>query len=371
MKRNYNYAINGLRGLCILMIFFFHIEHSGLLPDSNISNPLYGALRHFVDSFKYGVEIFFMISGYVIIASLRRHKTLIGFFRDRVLRIYPTWVPLHILSFIGGPIIARGIFETYNPELWTLSFFTNLFFLTPVLPFPTVHPPTWSLCYEWFFYFSAAAFTFFLLKNKTVIKYSGLTALILIILLLFNFFPRSIFFLPGVFLAIYKEPLKNYDTYFCLPFISLLIFLLSWKATGIEYAEIAVKGAQLVDLMSDERIIFLVMALLSGTYSFACIVFGKGYLSHILCAPVMQFFGNISYAFYLWSPVAFMIMKIITAKFVISFSGLWPAIIFFMVTSLILSTVISWLNWYFIEKKFTSFVKRSWLDKDEPARKFS
>ena len=366
--KTYNYAINGLRGLCILMIFAFHVEHSRIIPDLNTSemiDSIYEAFRYFIDSFKFGVEIFFMISGYVIIGSLHRHKTLLGFFRDRVIRIYPTWVPLHILSFIGGPIIARGIFEIYDPELWTLSFFTNLFFLTPILPYPTVHPPTWSLCYEWFFYFISGFCAFILIQKQKILKYVGIALFCGLVLVMFNYFPRSIFFVPGVLLALYKDRFEIYKSYFVFPLASMVVFLLAWQATGADLAERAVAGEQIVDWVFDGRIFYLLIAMIAGGYSFACVVFGQGYLSKILCHPLMQFFCNLSYAFYLWSPVMMMLMKMVAMKFIEPIAGIWIAILFFAVTSFILSVIVSWLNWVIIEKKFASYIKANWFNKNE------
>ncbi len=361
--KKYNYALNGLRGICILMILIFHVENSRLMPSGEEWDYVADLLRYFVQTLKYGVEIFFMISGYVIIASLRRHKTLLGFFRDRVIRIYPTWIPLHILSFIGGPLLARGIFETYDPTLWTFSFFTNLFFLTPVLPYPTVHPPTWSLCYEWVFYFTSGLFVFIMMQHKKAFKIIACVLFLILILLLLNYFPRALFFLPGVVLALYKPFFDNYEDYFKFPVISMIAFLIAWGATDIEYAERAVAGEQVINWLFDGRIVYAIIALLAGFYSFACIVYSKGAICRLLCHPIMQFYGNISYAFYLWSPVAMLVARFAVEATLLPFIGIWPTIFAYIILSLILSTIISYLNWLYIEKKFTSYVKSRWIDK--------
>lgn len=335
------------------------------MPSGEDFTILMDALRHFVQSFRYGVEIFFMISGYVIIGSLRRHNTLKGFFRDRFIRIYPTWIPLHLLSFIGGPLLARGIFETFDPGLWTISFFTNLFFLTPVVPLPTVHPPTWSLCYEWVFYGMSGLFVFILLRNSKTTKITSFVMYLGLVLLLLNYFPRAVFFIPGVILALYKPFFDQYQKLFFLPVISFLIFLLSWKATGINYAERAVEGEQIIDWLIDGRAIYMVIALISGFYFFACIVYAQGWLSKIFTHPIMQFYGNISYAFYLWSPVAMLFARFFVEIVFMPWANIWVSILIYTIVSLILSTIVSYLNWIYIEKKFTSYIKERWIGTED------
>ena len=59
----------------------------------------------------HGVELFFMISGFLIPASLVRHGSFWKFIRDRVMRIMPVFGVLHLLLFIVGPIVGYKFFR--------------------------------------------------------------------------------------------------------------------------------------------------------------------------------------------------------------------------------------------------------------------
>ena len=91
-KLEFNAALNGYRGLCALLVFIFHVGSAGIVmwPSGSALENLMGNLWY---SLTYGVEMFFMISGFVILGSLLRHRTISGFLQDRAIRIFSAWIP--------------------------------------------------------------------------------------------------------------------------------------------------------------------------------------------------------------------------------------------------------------------------------------
>lgn len=352
-KVGYNYTINGLRGLCILMVFIYHIENSNFIPSTFDDNVFFEGLRYFTTSFKYGVEIFFMISGYVIYHSLKRHKTFFAFLTDRFMRIFPTWLPLHLLSFIAGPFIARGIFEHNDHLNWFITFWADLFFLSPILPFDLVHPAAWSLSYEWAFYLLSGFVTFLIARRFGPVS-TKILAIILAIIFV-NFFPRALFFIPGIVVALREDELKNnLNRYIISPGIMMVFFLLVWLQTGANRAEIG--WDSLLGWTYDMRIFYALSALVIACYMFAGMIIEKGFLSRLLQKSIFQFLGNISFAFYLWSPICLMISKII-AKQSQPYFGEWASLAIFIIFGFISSLLISYLNWKLIEDKLTKRLK--------------
>ena len=60
----------------------------------------------------YGVLVFFLVSGYIIPASLERHGRVRTFWIGRVFRIYPLWSSLCavlLVGFAGSRAAARGV----------------------------------------------------------------------------------------------------------------------------------------------------------------------------------------------------------------------------------------------------------------------
>lgn len=348
------------------MVFIYHIVNSKMLPA--ISSPYgstYEGILYFLGTFRYGVEIFFMISGYVIVGSLRRHANLKNFLIDRAIRIFPTWMPIVILLFLGGiagyytgaSYVAGGLFDGHNPWSWFAHFFTNLLFMPPVIPVPLVHPAAWSLSYECCFYLIASMtfFAFYFPKGKKVLwVFAGI-----FVLMAFNTFPRALFFVPGVLAAMYEKEIQENRRGLLCPTLGWVSFLLLWRGTGADPAE---AGIYITDWLGDERGLFIIPSLLAGTYMFFTFVAQKGFLSRILNIPFMQFYGNVSYAFYLWSPIVMMVCKVFSYKFVPEI-GIWGSIALFTISSFIISTIVSWLNWRIIEKGLAAYLKK-WLGRE-------
>jgi peptidoglycan/LPS O-acetylase OafA/YrhL len=92
------YEIDLLRFLAALVVVLFHFTFRGFHANnlSPVEYPELGAI------FKYGylgVELFFMISGYVVLLSAQG-KTLGQFFTSRVMRLFPAYWVVCTLCFV-------------------------------------------------------------------------------------------------------------------------------------------------------------------------------------------------------------------------------------------------------------------------------
>jgi len=90
-QRHLNLQIHGLRGLAALLVFIYHAYGMPLIGgfwpagiSSAIAAPFLAG--------QLGVEIFFVISGYLITASLIRHDNVPRFLLDRAIRIHPAFI---------------------------------------------------------------------------------------------------------------------------------------------------------------------------------------------------------------------------------------------------------------------------------------
>lgn len=300
-RGGYNVAINGLRGLCVLMVFGYHVYNAGLLPKMG-SSPLALVTDFCLSSLRYGVEIFFMISGYVIVRSLRRHATVGAFLVDRVLRIFPAWLPVHFALCLGGSLTGVRVFESSG---WAIPFFANLVFLPPLLPLPNTHPASWSISYEWLFYFGAAALVVLRRQRSTTsIVLWGLSAALLLLA-----FPRGLFFLPGVLMALLpRRPDLGRAR---LAPLALLLFLLAWRGVGQDFASF--DGFRMVRAWHTS-LWLCPLALLAATYFIGAVCFSNGPTTAALRLRPFQLLGDVSYSFYLWHPVVmFGVKKVVTA----------------------------------------------------------
>lgn len=95
-------ALDGLRGVAILLVMSFHYFYH--LESSYYKSTLYpyGETFSNVIVFKYGymgVELFFIISGFVIAMTLESSKSLLDFAIRRFVRIWPALIVSAVITF--------------------------------------------------------------------------------------------------------------------------------------------------------------------------------------------------------------------------------------------------------------------------------
>lgn len=148
-------AMEGLRGLAVLLVFFVHFSDqmralSGL---SNIGTSLLEAVAQVGHA---GVDLFFVLSGYLIYGSLiRRPVAFVPYAKRRLRRIYPVFLAVFAL-YLALLAVMPGQKElpADTPSL-LVYLLQNLLFLPGLFSIPPLIIVAWSLSYEVFFYLAA------------------------------------------------------------------------------------------------------------------------------------------------------------------------------------------------------------------------
>lgn len=160
--------LQALRGTAALMVVFFHLSpHWALVPQ----------LRPFTQITNYGfcgVDIFFVLSGFVVYESAVRSipfRGLFHFLRRRFSRIYFLYWP----TFVIFTCVAVFVLHT-QPKSTTQLFF-SFFLLYPSI-WDNWIPVAWSLTSELYFYLILGLLIFFFKKNH--IKAIGLVLFFLL-----------------------------------------------------------------------------------------------------------------------------------------------------------------------------------------------
>ncbi len=200
-----------LRFIAASLVIFVHISPyfviSGVETDSFIS----------VISFShggFGVDVFFVISGFVIAATTLHKSRELGeglhFARKRGLRIYLGYLPFLVWALI----------QTYflEPERFARLDIVGSIFLTQTNIFKNALGVSWSLTYELYFYMIFTSF-FFLSRRNVVFIIHILFAVILTKTLFFEkgssaylnflFSPFLLEFLAGSILFIHMDRLNG------------------------------------------------------------------------------------------------------------------------------------------------------------------
>lgn len=357
-KQDFNAALNGYRGLCASLVFIFHIGSAGfvLWPSGSALENLLGNLWQ---SLTYGVEMFFMISGFVILASLLRHKTISGFLQDRAIRIFSAWIPA--LCAVTAVCILLQIppLEGRSAGSAAALFVGNLFLLPPIVRFPMIHQVSWSLSYEWVFYITAAVGL--LIYRRASPRQALLTLWFTLGALFIVLFPRALFFLSGVIVFYYRDWFAQRAGWLRLPAVSFVVFLLAWEQTGAFKAHL---NDTIVDFMRDGRIVWLLVAFVASLHMFASVTLNATRQTHFLCGRVFQFLGNISYSFYLWHALVMALFKRLVQAYVVPDFGAGVGIAVFAVASLLVALPVSWISWRLFEVHLAASV-RNWLRRRE------
>lgn len=131
------------------------------------SEPLVGWLGHSLGH--YAVDVFFVLSGFVVTQSLLRDGDMLRFAVSRILRIFPALIVTVLLTaFILGPMVStNGIADYFSdPSVWTYvagsvstvatdGHLPGVFAMSPEAG--SVNAPLWTLKYELAAYGTLAA----------------------------------------------------------------------------------------------------------------------------------------------------------------------------------------------------------------------
>lgn len=157
--------LDALRGIAALMVFFFHMD---LATGRKISLLSLGVT---------GADLFFIISGFVIVLSIRKVASAKEFIVKRISRLYPAYwvcVTAAFLSRIFSVFISR---KTWNIPI--NQYAANMTMFQYYIKMPNIDDSYWTLIIELLFY--VTILLVYKLKQMKNITLIGSLALIFIV----------------------------------------------------------------------------------------------------------------------------------------------------------------------------------------------
>ena len=145
-------SMEGLRGYAVFLVFVVHYVSlfKLLVPEDDWIFSV-GAMLQVVGN--TGVDLFFVLSGYLIYGTLIEKKPLYGvYFRRRVRRIYPVFIVVFALYVVLSYVYPS---ESKIPDSFqgaVIYLVLNLLLLPGLLPVEPMITVAWSLSYELFYY---------------------------------------------------------------------------------------------------------------------------------------------------------------------------------------------------------------------------
>lgn len=147
MNVKYRADVDGLRAVAVILVILFHLDN------------------RFIPSGFIGVDIFFVISGFLISLIIKTslsqgHFSLSDFYNRRLWRLQPLYLVLLIaVLFISGLFyLPSDYIDVTNSERYASAFLSNKYFARATTSYaaqdalflPLLH--TWSLAIEWQWY---------------------------------------------------------------------------------------------------------------------------------------------------------------------------------------------------------------------------
>lgn len=319
MSQPYPYvpAIDGLRAFAVLAVLFFHLNAS-FLP---------GGFT--------GVDVFFVISGYVVTRSLSSRtnesfaQLIAGFYSRRIRRIIPALIlcllvtTLFTVLFVPASWLSEttnkvGLYAFFGLSNFALVYFQDDYF-SPRTEFnPFVH--TWSLGVEeqFYFLFPLLIFLWFQCKNRYGNWLSFLGKQSFLLLAIFSFL-----------VAIYLGRHYPDSAYYLLPArfwelaAGVMLFQLQFQRripmlTGTKASAVLALGFLLIGLgyvWADPTAFPYPWALLPVVGS-VCVIWAVSdnlhqvsHLTQVLTWRPILYIGKISYSLYLWHWPVYTLMR--------------------------------------------------------------
>jgi exopolysaccharide production protein ExoZ len=144
-------SMEGIRGFAVFLVFLVHYVTlvDPWLTETSITKILSEYVRSIGNT---GVDLFFVLSGYLIYGMLIKKKKAFGsYLKRRIQRIYPTFTAVFIIYLL---LSAAFHSESKIPDGWEgLVFVIQNYLLLPGLfDIKAITTVAWSLSYEFFYY---------------------------------------------------------------------------------------------------------------------------------------------------------------------------------------------------------------------------
>lgn len=358
--------LDGMRGLAILLVLIYHVLRLNPVP---MQGAIFNGLLRFAEMGWAGVDVFFVLSGFLITSILLRTKKQPGYFKKfyarRILRIFPLYYTTITLIFIAMPLISPEQTEiTRATWPWYYLYLQNWGNALNLIPTIFAIGATWSLAIEEQFYLFWPSVVYWL-ENKKLAWAAGLLAL----------------FSLGLRLLIVKRfrKLLDYNKFFYFATITRLDSLLLGALIALAFQSETLKKwlkplAAPVFALSLGLIIYfasrrpdspLVDNYLMYTYGYSVIALASAALIVMLTtyaesnplraffrAAALRFLGKYSYAIYLFHMLPLLIFQRLFAES----QGLTAWLTFNALTPLV-TILLALLSWNLLETRMLALKK--------------
>lgn len=349
-------ALDGIRGLGVLLVLFYHYGASaGALGFDNV------LLRVSAIGWS-GVDLFFVLSGFLITGILFDSKGKEGYFRNfyarRTLRIFPLYYLAALLVILLSAVWSYDVLGGLSP-VWILLYVGN--FQMAFEGGGSILDHFWSLAIEEQFYLIWPMVVLALSRKQLMLVAAGM--------IVFSPLLRTLLVLNDVSsLSVYVLTPARMDGLALGALIALAVRgpggidrLLPWAwglgiAAGLGFAAIVLARSSFSS--SDPVILTAGISLLLTFYaSLLILALTFRPIKVVMELPVMRWFGKYSYGLYVWHPIVNMIL--LHSPLTEKFGEMNPAkAILLLVAAFLISLLVALASYNLFETRFLKLKNR-------------
>lgn len=325
--RNYVPSLNGLRAISIFIVLFHHLNAAGTFGAFHAPSFL-----GFLFDGNFGVNVFFVISGFLITTLLLAEEqkngtiSLKNFYIRRIFRIFPAYYFVLFVYFL----LQYFSVLYFTRESWLSS----IFYYKYLVPGDAATGHFWSLSVEEHFYL-VWPLVFFLFRKSRAWFAAGIICLVFACRFLAYYnrfhlpfvgdwafiFQRADSIMIGCLVAMYKDQIIGWmDKLRPLRVILLLLPLLVLNSGYLQEWNLQYKlhlGFILIPLNAGAPIGTITNVLIAAVLLFS--IHKRNWWFSFLNTSAMNFVGKLSYSLYLWQQLFIMSGKVgVLGKFPIN-----------------------------------------------------
>jgi peptidoglycan/LPS O-acetylase OafA/YrhL len=345
---------DGLRGLAILLVL---VGHSGFLE----ALP-HGAMLEYT---RFGVDLFFVLSGFLITGILADSKRSPHYFRNfyvrRMLRIWPLYYLVLFLAFVVAPLVLPAMRPRVSGNLLPFVFYVQNIVFAHRLTYPFGLGATWSLAVEEQFYLTWPLVVFLLKKRTLALVSASLVLVSLTLRLAFHFHGAPLGFVH--FLTLSRLDSISFGSLAALWLRTPGCTLARWRTWAYQFLGLGVTGTVLARVLIHKN---------SSTvgYTFLAIAFTgllgislasdaqSSLLGRSLSGRWLRYVGKISYGIYLLHYPIFILWARLIGFLGFHQSNQVVGNLLAFAGQLFLATAAASMSWHFFEEPILRLKER-------------
>lgn len=364
-------ALDGLRGLAILLVM---MHHFALYGDMQPERQMERWIGRVAGAGWIGVDLFFVLSGFLITGILLDTKRQGHFFRTfymrRVLRIFPLYYACLVIVFWVAPAVvppSAAYQSLLMDQHWYWSYLTNVRIALWSWPPFYLIGHFWSLAVEEQFYLFWPLVVY-RLRRRTL-------AVFCIAILPFSLLIRTGLGIFDYRTAAYVLTLARMDTLAVGALIALLLrshtdrrrlLRVSLLVIALAAAAILLQFLRKLRLSTNDAAVytlgFPVLALFFGAMLIVLLLLPtKSLAVRFFSSNTLRFFGRYSYGLYVWHHIVAIGMATLglSVPRLLPFVGAQlPALAVYAAVAMLASITLALVSWHLLEAPFLALKRR-------------